>query len=104
MNECRMRSSATTSQPIDNDLIAQVFSPEHQGCMRGLWFVVTPSNVSAITQITIFVHKLEGDFQKLEEKHEQLAELIRRQQMSPSSRQQQNNLPNLRGEKCKIFY
>ncbi|KAK9085452.1 hypothetical protein Sjap_025863 [Stephania japonica] len=85
------------------DPITQVFGPEHQGRVRGLGFGVTPTSVRAITQSSILVRKLQGDFQRLEEKHEQLAELVRSQQMPPYSQQQQNNPPNLRGKKCKIF-
>ncbi|KAK9105118.1 hypothetical protein Scep_021962 [Stephania cephalantha] len=103
INESRMRSSATASQSINDNPIAQVFGPEHQGRVRGLGFGVTPSNVGVITQSTILVLKLLGDFQRLEGKHEQLAELIHSQQIPPSSRQQQNDPPNLRGKKCKIF-
>ncbi|KAK9123761.1 hypothetical protein Sjap_013363 [Stephania japonica] len=103
INECQMRSSTSTSQSINKDPIAQVFGPEHQGRVRGLGFGVTPTSVRATTQSSILVRKLQGDFQRLEEKHEQLAELVRSQQMPPSSRQQQNNPPNLRGKKCKIF-
>ncbi|KAK9116766.1 hypothetical protein Sjap_015713 [Stephania japonica] len=73
------------------------------GRVRGLGFGVTPTSVRATTQSSILVRKLQGDFQRLEEKHEQLAELVRSQQMPSSSRQQQNNPPNLRGKKCKIF-
>ncbi|KAK9094281.1 hypothetical protein Scep_025750 [Stephania cephalantha] len=87
INESRVRSSATTSQSINNDPIVQVFGPEHQGHVRGLGFGVTPSNVDAITQSIILVRKLQVDFQRLEEKHEQLAGLVRSQQMPPSSRQ-----------------
>ncbi|KAK9102722.1 hypothetical protein Sjap_019976 [Stephania japonica] len=103
INECQMRSSTSTSQSINKDPIAQAFGPEHQGRVRGLGFGVTPTSVRATTQSSILVRKLQGDFQRLEEKHEQLAELVRSQQMPPSSRQQQNNPPNLRGKKCKIF-
>ncbi|KAK9089117.1 hypothetical protein Scep_028199 [Stephania cephalantha] len=98
-----MRSSAMASQSIKDDPIAQVFGPEHQGCVRGLGFGVTPSNVGVITQSTILVRMLLGDFQRLEEKHEQLAELVHSQQIPPSSRQQKNDPPNLRDKKCKIF-
>ncbi|KAK9155638.1 hypothetical protein Sjap_003118 [Stephania japonica] len=87
INECQRRSSASSSQSINKDMIAQVFGPEHQGCVRGLGFEVTPSNVRATTQSTILVRKLQADFRRLEEKHELLAELIRSQQMPPFSRQ-----------------
>ncbi|KAK9103039.1 hypothetical protein Sjap_020293 [Stephania japonica] len=87
INECQKRSSASSSQSINKDPIAQVFGPEHQGRVRGLGFGVTPSNVRATTQSTILVRKLQADFRRLEEKHEQLAELIRSQQMPLSSRQ-----------------
>ncbi|KAK9105228.1 hypothetical protein Scep_022072 [Stephania cephalantha] len=98
-----MRSSATASKSINDDLIAQVFGPEHEGRVRGLGFGVAPSNVGVITQNTILVRKLLGDFPRLEEKHEQLAEVVHSQQIPPSSRQQKNDPPNLRGKKCKIF-
>ncbi|KAK9137788.1 hypothetical protein Sjap_008382 [Stephania japonica] len=81
-----------------NDEIAGVV-----GRVRGLGFGVTPSNVRATTQSTILVRKLQADFRRLEEKHEQLAELIRSQQMPLSSRQQQNNPPNICGKKCMIL-
>ncbi|KAK9096467.1 hypothetical protein Sjap_021964 [Stephania japonica] len=103
INECQMRSSTSTSQSINKDPIAQVFGPEHQGRVRGLGFGVTPTSVRTSTQSSILVRKLQGDFQRLEEKYEQLAELVRSQQMPMSSRQQQSNPPNLRGKKCKIF-
>ncbi|KAK9109935.1 hypothetical protein Sjap_017995 [Stephania japonica] len=103
INECQRRSSASSSQSINKDPIAQVFGPEHQGRVRGLGFGVTPSNVRATTQSTILVRKLQADFRRLEEKHEQLAELIRSQQMPLSSRQQQNNPPNICGKKCMIL-
>ncbi|KAK9085398.1 hypothetical protein Sjap_025809 [Stephania japonica] len=103
INECQRRSSASSSQSINKDPIAQVFGPEHQGRVRGLRFGVTPSNVRATTQSTILVRKLQADFRRLEEKHEQLAELIRSQQMPLSSRQQQNNPPNICGKKCMIL-
>ncbi|KAK9117272.1 hypothetical protein Sjap_016219 [Stephania japonica] len=103
INECQRRSSASSSQSINKDPIAQVFGPEHQGRVRGLGFGVTPSNVRATTQSTILVRKLQADFRRLEEKHEQLAKLIRSQQMTPSSRQQQNNPPNICGKKCMIL-
>ncbi|KAK9155425.1 hypothetical protein Sjap_002905 [Stephania japonica] len=77
INECQMRSSTSTSQSIKKDSIAQVFEPEHQGRVRGLGFRVTPTSVRATTQSSILVRKLQGDFQILEEKHEQLAELVR---------------------------
>ncbi|KAK9153683.1 hypothetical protein Sjap_001163 [Stephania japonica] len=99
INECQMRSSTSTSQSINKDSIAQMFGPEHQGRVRGLGFGVTPTSVRATTQSSILVRKLQGDFQRLEEKHEQLAELVRSQQMPPSSRQQQYNPPNLCGKK-----
>ncbi|KAK9137616.1 hypothetical protein Sjap_008210 [Stephania japonica] len=86
INECQMRSSTSTSQSINKDPIAQVFGPEHQGRVRGLGFGVTPTSVRATTQSSILIRKLQGDFQRLEEKHEQLAELVRSQQMPPSSR------------------
>ncbi|KAK9096324.1 hypothetical protein Sjap_021821 [Stephania japonica] len=73
------------------------------GRVRGLGFEVTPTIVRATTQSSILVRKLQGDFQRLEEKHEQLAELVGSYQMPPSSWQQQNNPSNLRGKKCKIF-
>ncbi|KAK9155360.1 hypothetical protein Sjap_002840 [Stephania japonica] len=98
-----MRSSTSTSQSINKDPIAQVFGPKHQGRVRGLGFRVTPTSVRETTQSSILVRKLQGDFQRLEEKHKQLAELVRSQQMPLSSRQQQNYPPNLRGKKCKIF-
>ncbi|KAK9138216.1 hypothetical protein Sjap_008810 [Stephania japonica] len=87
INECQRRSSASSSQLINKDPIVQVFGPEHQGRVSGLVFGVTLSNVRATTQSTILVRKLQADFRRLEEKHEQLAEFIRSQQMPPSSRQ-----------------
>ncbi|KAK9155243.1 hypothetical protein Sjap_002723 [Stephania japonica] len=102
INECQRRSSASSSQSINKDPITQVFGPEHQG-VRGLGFGVTPSNVCATTQSTILVRNLQADFRRLEEKDEQLTELIRSQQMPPSSWQQQNNPPNICGKKCMIL-
>ncbi|KAK9102810.1 hypothetical protein Sjap_020064 [Stephania japonica] len=69
------------------DPIVQVFGPKHQGRVKGLGFGVTPTNVHATTQSSILVLKLQGDFQRLEEKHEQLVELVHSQQMPPSLRQ-----------------
>ncbi|KAK9085259.1 hypothetical protein Sjap_025670 [Stephania japonica] len=103
INECQMRSSTSTSQSINKDPIAQVFGPEHQRRVKGLGFGVTSNSDRATTQSSILVRKLQGDFQILEEKYKQLAEHVRSQQMPPSSRQQQNNPPNLRGKKYKIF-
>ncbi|KAK9085260.1 hypothetical protein Sjap_025671 [Stephania japonica] len=87
INECQMRSSTSTSQSINKDPIAQVFGPEHQRRVKGLGFGVTSNSDRATTQSSILVRKLQGDFQILEEKYEQLAEHVRSQQMPPSSRQ-----------------
>ncbi|KAK9123798.1 hypothetical protein Sjap_013400 [Stephania japonica] len=82
-----MRSSTSTYQSINKDPSVQVFGPEHQRHVRGLVFGVTPTSVRTTTQSSILIRKLQGDFQRLEEKHEQLAELVRSQQMPPSSQQ-----------------
>ncbi|KAK9137151.1 hypothetical protein Sjap_007745 [Stephania japonica] len=69
-----------------DDEINSKLQPEW-GRVRGLGFRVTSSNVRATTQSTILFSKLQADFRRLEEKHEQLVELIRSQQMPPSSLQ-----------------
>ncbi|KAK9155289.1 hypothetical protein Sjap_002769 [Stephania japonica] len=90
-----------SSFSIKDDLLSQVIGPEHPGCVRGLGFGATSSNINAQLQVVSWKQAMNNKVNEVMERQKVVEEII--SQLTSSMSQRDDN-GNLEGKPCKLLH
>ncbi|KAK9090988.1 hypothetical protein Sjap_024165 [Stephania japonica] len=89
-----------SSFSIKDDLLSQVIGPEHPGCVRGLGFGATSSNINAQLQVVSWKQAMNNKVNEVMERQKVMEEIISQLTSSMSHRDDNGNLE---GKPCKLL-
>ncbi|KAK9144326.1 hypothetical protein Sjap_004229 [Stephania japonica] len=90
-----------SSFSIKDDLLSQVIGPEHPGCVRGLGFGATSSNINAQLQVVSWKQAMNNKVNEVMERQKVMEEIISQLTSSMSHRDDNGNLE---GKPCKLLH
>ncbi|KAK9153668.1 hypothetical protein Sjap_001148 [Stephania japonica] len=90
-----------SSFSIKDDLLSQVIGPKHPGCVRGLGFGATSSNINAQLQVVSWKQAMNNKVNEVMERQKVMEEIIS-QLTSTMSHRDDNG--NLEGKPCKLLH
>ncbi|KAK9137650.1 hypothetical protein Sjap_008244 [Stephania japonica] len=90
-----------SSFSIKDDLLSQVIGPEHPGCVRGLGFGATSSNINAQLQVVSWKQAMNNKVNEVMERQKVMEEIISQLTSSMSHRDDNGNLE---GKPCKFLH